>query len=283
MAILAWVTILVGAEPAKVDFDYPIFLAVGPDRTIYVADQYVPAIYKITTDGAVETVYRGTKQYRTPLARPRGLAVTPQGELVVCCPATMDVYRVTSGLAKPVTGKPVKLLNGIETTMGELVQPEGVAIHPDGAIYVSDLKRRAIFRIGKDGKMEKFADVPAPRGIALDKEGNLLVVSHSEAQLKRISPDGKVTNVIEGRPFAFPISICVRPDGNYVITDNYAKALWLVTPAGKAEKLVEGAPLINPTSVASDQEGNLAIADPHAKKIFWLSPDKQFTIAAEAK
>lgn len=268
---------------AKVEFDYPIFLALGPDRTIYVADQNVPAIYKIAPDGAASTVYKGSKQYRTPLNRPRGLAVEKNGDLLVCDAATMDVYRLSKdGKPQPLTGKKIKLLNGIETTMGDIIQPESVAVAPDGTIYVSDLKQRIIFKI-KDGKPVKHAEVPAPRGLAIDKDGSLLVVSHSEAQLRRVAPDGKVTNVVAGRPFSFPISICVRQDGNYVVTDNYSKALWLVTPAGKVEKLVEGDPLKNPTGVAVDSAGNLAIADPHQKKIFWLSPEKKFTTAAEGK
>jgi serine/threonine-protein kinase len=271
--------------PAKVDFGYPIFLAIGPDRTIYVSDQNVPAIYKIASDGTTTTLYRGQKQYRTPLYRPRGLAVEKDGSLVVCDPATMDVYRLApNGKATPMTGKKVKLLNGVETTMGDVfIQPEGIAAADDGTVYVTDLKLRAVFRIGKDNKPIKLADVPAPRGIAIDRDGSLLVVSHSDGQLRRVTRDGKVTAVVGGRPFGFPLSICVRADGNYVITDNYSKALWLVTPQGKVEKLVEGDPLKNPTSVAIDNQGNLAIADPHSRKVFWLSPQKQFTVAAESK
>lgn len=271
------------ADSAKVEFDYPIFLTVGPDRTIYVADQNVPAIYKIAPDGSASTLFKGSKQYRTPLYRPRGLTLDKNGDLLVCDAATMDVYRLSKdGKPQPLTGKKIKLLNGIETTMGDIIQPESVAVAPDGTIYVSDLKQRVIFKI-QDGKPVKHAEVPAPRGLAIDKDGSLLVVSHSEAQLKRVAPDGTVTNVIEGRPFSFPISICVLADGNYVVTDNYSKALWLVTPKGKAEKLIEGDPLKNPTGVAVDSAGNLAIADPHQKKIFWLSPDKKFTTAAEGK
>lgn len=273
------------ADAAKVEFDYPIFLAVGPDRAVYVSDQNVPAIYKIGADGKVATVYKGKKQYRTPLYRPRGIAVDKDGSLIVCDPATMDVFRVLpDGKAIPLTGKKVKLLNGIETTMGDVfIQPEGVAIARDGTIYISDLRLRAVYRIGKDNKPVKLADVPAPRGLALDKDGSLLVLSHSDAQLRRVTTDGKVAIVVGGRPFGFPMSICVRADGNYVVTDNYSKSLWLVTPQGKAEKLVEGEPLKNPTSVALDTDGSLVVADPHKQKVFVVSPTKQVTVKAEAK
>ena len=111
----------------------------------------------------------------------------------------------------PLTGKKTKLLNGIETTMGELVQPEGVAVAADGTIYVTDLKLRAVFKI-EEHKPVKVAEIPAPRGIAVDTDGTLVVVSHSDSQLKRVDPtDGKVTDIVQARPFAFPLSVCVRP------------------------------------------------------------------------
>ena len=83
---------LLGVSPAKVEFDYPIYLTVGPDRSIYVSDQYIPAIYRIAADGKVTTLYKGKQQYRTPLYRPRGLALDAAGNVIVCDPATMGRF-----------------------------------------------------------------------------------------------------------------------------------------------------------------------------------------------
>jgi DNA-binding beta-propeller fold protein YncE len=276
---------LLAADPAVAPFEYPIFVTIGPDRTLYIADQNIPAVFKLTASGEVGALYKGEKRYRTPLYRPRGLAVAQNGDLIVCDPATYDVYRLRpDGKATPLTGRNVKLLDGRETTLGELIQPEGAAVSADGKVYVSDMKYQAIFAIGDDRKPVKVADVPAPRGVAFDTDGTLLVVSNSPAQLKRVDvQSGEVTDVVGARPFRFPMSVCVRPDGQYIVTDNYSKALWLVTREGKASKWVEGEPLQNPTGVACDAEGNLAIADPHQRKIYWLSPEKQFSVAAESK
>lgn len=282
-----WMLLLasVSADAVKVDFDYPAFVALGPEKTLYVADKNAPAIFKITASGQVTTLVKGSREYRTPLYHPRGLALAKTGDLWVCDPATYDILRITpKGEIVPVTGKKTKLLTGKEGTIGTtVVQPEGLAIGGDGSVFVTDMKLRAIFKFTADGKAAKFADVTAPRGLAVDKDGSLVVVSNSSAQLLRVGADGKVTPIIEGRPFQFPMSVCVRPDGTYAVTDNYSKAIWSVTREGKVDKLVEGAPLVNPTGIACDEAGNLAIADSHAKKVFWLSPDKKLTVAAEAK
>jgi sugar lactone lactonase YvrE len=278
------VLLALGAGPAKVEFDYPLYLTVGPDRAIYVSDQNIPAVYKIGPDGSVKTIYRGKKLYRTPLYRPRGLCVEKSGSLLVCDPATYDVFRLSQdGVATPLSGKKTKLLNGMETTLGEFINPEGVVVASDGTIFVTDIKYSAVFRIGADRKPVKHAAVPAPRGLAIDKDGSIVVISMSEAQLRRVAKDGKVTNIVEGRPFGFPLSVCVRGDGNYVVSDNYGRTLWLVTPKGKAEKLLDGEPFKKCTGVAIDEQGNLYVADPEQRKIILVSPEKKLTVVAEAK
>lgn len=280
---------IIAAAPAKAPFEYPIFLTIGPDRSIYVADQDVPAVFRITPDGKVVTLFKGQRKYRTELYRARPLALDANGILLVGDPATMDVYKLgADGKAAPLTGKPVKHLNGMTANVGEFLMPEGVAVGPDGTIYVADLRYAAIFKVPPgSNKPAKLADLPAPHGMVFDRDGTLVVVSHGESNLKRVRTDtGAVTDILAGRLptrkyVPFPLSVCVRPDGNYVVTDNYNRCLWLVSRDGKADVLVEGDPLKKCTGVACDKAGNLAIADPASQKIYWFSPDKKFSVAAE--
>lgn len=282
-------TIAVAAAPAKAPFEYPIYLTVGPDRSIYVADQNLPGVIRITPDGKAVTLFKGQQKYRTELYRARPVALDGKGTLLVGDPATMDVYRLGGdGKPAPLTGKPVKHLNGMTANVGEFIIPEGLAVGADGTIYVADLRYATIFKVAPgSNKPAKLAEVPAPHGMALDRDGTLVVVSHGESNLVRVRADtGAVTNILAGRLpnrkyVPFPLSVCVRPDGNYVVTDNYNRCLWLVTRDGKADVLVEGDPLKKCTGVASDSAGNLAIADPASQKIYWLSPDKKFSVAAE--
>lgn len=280
-AACLWLLVSAGSAEA-VEFQYPIYLAIGPDGTIFVSDQDVPAIVRIAPDRQSSVLFQGSRQYRTPLYRPRGLAVDAQGHVWACDPATMDVYRVgPDGTATPTTGKKIALLDKRETTMGDIVQPEGIVLAPDGTVYVSDLRLHLIYRMGADKKLVELAKVPAPRGMALDKDGTLVVVSHSPNQLVRVDPKtGEVKPIVSARPFRFPLSVCVLPDGNYLVTDNYAKAIWKVTPEGKAEKWIEGEPLINPTGIATDGNGKIVIADPHAKKIFVVADDRKLEVLA---
>ena len=283
-------TILIAAVlcgPAAT-FEYPIFLAVGPDRSIYVSDQDAPAILRIAPDGKVQTLFQAKKQFRTPLYRPRGIAVDAKGIVYVCDPATMDVYRITpDGKAEGLTGVAIKELNGKPGVRGMFVQPEGVAVASDGTVYVSDLRMGEISKLKPGSKKpELVAKVAAPHGMLVDKDGTLVVVSHGESHLRRVDPkDCKVTDVFAGhlpkRKYGpFVLSVALRPDGSYLVTDNYNRCLWAVSRDGKAEVLVENDPLVKVTGVGVDAKGNIAIADPANRKVFWLSPEKKFAVAA---
>lgn len=271
------------ALTAGTSWEYPIFVTTGPEGTLYVSDQNAPAILAVAADGAVRPLFIGSKQYRTPLYRPRGLAVSPAGDLWICDPATFDLYRLPlKGEAAavkpvPVTGDATTLLDGRTTTMGNtFVQPEGIAFAPDGTAYVSDMKLNTIFAVapGKENGRPTpsvVARVAAPRGLLVDADGSLVVVSNSDTPLVRVATkDGTVTPIVTGRKFQFPMSVCRWKDG-YAVTDNYSRAIWSVGKGGEAAKLVDGAPLRNPTGIAALNDA-LFILDSHQRTLYRWSP-----------
>ena len=254
--------------------EYPIFLAAGPEGGVYVSDQNVPAVFRIDAAGKRTVVFRGSRQQRSTLNRPRGLCAAGDGTLYVCDPATYDVYRLTDGRPEALTGKPVKLLDGRTQSLGELVNPEGVVVLAEGVVAVSDLRQRAIFRI-KDGKPEKWADVPAPHGMAVDADGGVVVVSHGDDQLVRVSPTGEVAPVVAGRPFEFPLSVARLSEGGYLVTDNYADCIWKVAADGAVEKWLTDERLANPTGIAVAKDDTVYVADPHRKAIYRIDAERK--------
>lgn len=271
------------AGPAKAPLDYPIFVSLTPDGTLLVADQGGldrSRLFALSPDGNLLTLFTGQKEYRTPVHRPRGVAGSLK-RLLVCDPSTFDLYQLTEGgRPAPVTGKKVKLLNGRETTMGELIQPEGVVELGDGGAAVTDLKLQQVVRVDLAKRsFAKLADVPAPHGIVRDRDGTLVVVSGGENVLVRVDPKGGaatpiVTGRLPERQFApFPLSAAVRPDGQYVVTDNYNRALWLVSRDGKPSVLKGGDPFKKVTGVCCAADGTLFVADPGTPCVWRLRPN----------
>lgn len=260
--------------------EYPLFIAMDAKGDVIVGDQDAPAILRASPDGSVKTLFQASKQFRTPLNRPRGIAVDSSGEAYICDPTTMDVYRLGGG-GNPIglTGRPIKELNGKPGVRGEIIQPEGVAVGADGTVYVSDLRLHTIFKIAKGSKQPvKVATVDAPHGMLLDADGSLVVVSHGESHLVRVKlADGSVTNILpgrlEGKYSPFPLSVARRADGSYLVTDNYNKCLWAITPDGKASVFAQPPEFGKVTGVAVAKDGRIAVADPKNGCIHWLAPD----------
>jgi serine/threonine protein kinase, bacterial len=82
-------------------------------------------------------------------------------------------------------------------------QPSGLAIGPDGALYVTELGGQRVRRISRAGVVSTLAgtggfgstDGPAltasflsPLALAFDAQGNLLVADSGNHKLRKISP-----------------------------------------------------------------------------------------------
>ena len=95
------------------------------------------------------------------------------------------------------------------------VEPFGIAVAPDGVIYVTDGGSHRVRRITLDGRVETlaggvrgFADGPAaaaqfdtPSAIALDAAGVLYVADTGNHAMRRITPDGMVSTLAgDGTP-----------------------------------------------------------------------------------
>jgi len=119
-----------------------------------------------------------------------------------------------------------KASNGPPTPTGDAVrepsfrEPRGVAVAPDGAVYVADALHYSIRRAGPDGNIGPFAgpaerggnygdggpairaELAQPRGIAVATNGAMYIADYYHDAIRRIAPDGTITTVagIPGSP-----------------------------------------------------------------------------------
>ena len=89
------------------------------------------------------------------------------------------------------------------------VEPFGIAVAPDGVIYVTDGGSHCVRRITLDGRVDTlaggvrgFRDGPVtaaqfdtPSAMALDAAGVLYVADTGNHAVRRITPDGMVTTL----------------------------------------------------------------------------------------
>lgn len=148
--------------------------------------------------------------------------------------------------------------------------PYGLAISPNGTIYVSDggvsNRIRSISPAGlvsslaggvegfKDGQ-GAAAELHTPSGLALDAAGNLYVADTGNHAIRKISPQGLVTTLAgTGRPgfrdgpgaqalFNGPVGIAVATvaaGGMVYVADTYNDRIRVITPDGQVATLAGG-------------------------------------------
>ena len=110
---------LTGGTAQAQELNYPLAVAAADDGTLYIADRYLPGVWKVT-NGKTEVYFQGSKKFRTPLNAVRCLAIDKQGRLLAGDSATRDVYRFDeSAKPKPLTG-------------GKIGIPMDIAVAGDG-------------------------------------------------------------------------------------------------------------------------------------------------------
>ena len=127
-----------------------------------------------------------------------------------------------------------------------LSEPFGIAVGPDGAIYLSEGgDMPAIRRVTADGDVETlaggtrgFADGPGssaafdtPSHLALGRDGALYVADTGNHAVRRVTPEGDVSTIAgDGTPGSGdgpgarlngPVGVAVGADGRVLVADTY--------------------------------------------------------------
>jgi sugar lactone lactonase YvrE len=143
-------------------FQSPSGIAIDPDGTIYVTDTGNNRIRKVTSGGVVTTLAgSGTRAFADGTGTgasfnlPRGIAIGPDGTIYVADTGNHRIRKVTSGVVTTLAGGLVGSLNGTGTG-ASFNTPRGIAIGPDGNIYVADWANSSIRKVTPGGVFIKY-------------------------------------------------------------------------------------------------------------------------------
>ncbi len=137
----------------------------------------------------------------------------------------------------------------------------GVAVGPDGQLYVSSRHEGSIYRIAANGNMSVYAQgMGVATGIAFDREGNLYAGDRSGSIFK-ISREREiyVFATLEQSVAAYHLAFDYA-DNLYVSapTTTSSDPIFMVDPEGQITEFYSG--LGRPQGIAFDTEGNLYVA-----------------------
>lgn len=162
--------------------------------------------------------------------------------------------------------------------LGDIMNPTGLALGPDGMMYISSRHTGTIYRSTFDKQMEKFVDgLGVATGIVFDAEGRLLVGDRS-GRIYRVDSHGNVEVLCELEPSVSAYHLAYRPDGYlYVTGPTLASqdAVWRIDGEGNVELFFRG--FGRPQGMAFDRRGRLCVAASYRgwKGIFRLNTKRR--------
>lgn len=179
--------------------------------------------------------------------------------------------------------------------------PSGVAVGPNGNIYISDRDNYRIRMMTPKGEVTTLAGSGFPRffdgapgsyaafklpiGIAMDKNGNIIVADRDNNAIRKVDPNGILTTIagqatadyLDGTgtnaKFKNPCGVAVDSNNNIYVADTYNYRIRKITPEGVVTTLAgsgtntfadgtgTAASFNQPYGLAVDRNNNVFVAD----------------------
>jgi streptogramin lyase len=208
-----------GGPATKATLSNPHSIVLDADGHLYICDIGNHRIRRVDAKTGVITTFAGTGERKptsdgaplagTPLNGPRALDIAPDGTLYLALREGNAVYRIDpkSKTLHHVagTGKQGYTGDGGPAKTAQLAGPKGVAIGPDGDIYLADTESHTIRVIrkktgvietvigdgrrgdGPDGDPERCR-LDRPHGVYVDREGRVYVGDSNNNKVRLLTP-----------------------------------------------------------------------------------------------
>jgi len=217
------------------------------------------------------------------LWQPEGIALDKDGSLYIADNWNNRIRKVSpNGIITTVAGNGWRAKSkgswvgyfsgdGGPATKASLNGPEGVAVGPDGSIYIADGENHRVRKVGRTGMIRTVvggskgivgwveqigandSGVPAleaavgtPTAVAVDTRGTLYFADLNNHRIGKVSPSGIFTCMTDvavsrsygnGIPAAkagvlSPRDVALAPDGSLFIADTFSQVIRKVNPKG---------------------------------------------------
>ncbi|HEY5157274.1 MAG TPA: flippase activity-associated protein Agl23 [Anaerolineales bacterium] len=255
------------------------------------SDPYESLSTPVTPDSVLGSAGSATGQFQAP----REIAVAPDGSLYVADSLNDRIQHLRpDGTVLQAWGTRADLSQGAAPG-GTFNEPWGVAVAPDGSVYVADTWNYRIQKFSADGKfLLMWGTGPAqgkdqfygPRGLAVDSLGRVFVADTGNKRIVIYDGSGNYLGEF-GTPgmqlgqLDEPVDIALDPAGNVYVTDTWNMRVQVFTPdatgldyRATAEWPVAGwygNGLDNKPFITVDASGTVSVTDPELCRVISFS------------
>lgn len=226
-------------------------------------------ISTVAGTGSCCSSWDGEPATQSRLNAPYSVATGLDGSVYISDSANQRVFRVSpSGIMTTVAGGYVRGFSGDggPANQATLNSPRGIAVGPDGSLYIADTGNQRIRRVSPNGIITTVAGTGtygfngdgrpgiettlwAPDGLAVAPDGTVYFADSMNQRIRQIMQDGTVSTVAgtgvlgfsgDGGPanwamLSRPAGVAVAMDGNLYIADTGNNRIRRVSPNGIIE------------------------------------------------
>lgn len=212
------------------------------DGELVVADSGIPGVVNIASNGSRTVIFDSSADNTVDFVAPFGVAVEPDGRIVVTDLALKAVLSVD----RETTVKTI--LSDADTGSGvNFDLPVDVAIESDGQYLIVDLGRKAVIRVNPtNGNRTIVSDADTgmgpgfshPRALAIENTDALVVVDEGLRAVVRVDLTSGDRTIVSnamtgmGDEFRVPYDIAVEADGNLIVVDTAPLSTAFENPRG---------------------------------------------------
>jgi RHS repeat-associated protein len=210
------------------------------DGSVYAATLY-GRIYRIAPDGSRTLVAAGLREPRDLALAADGtlyvaenngnriIAIAPDGSQTVVAGGGTDYFLDLTGAAIPAT-------------QVKLQAPAGIALAPDGGLYIADriLGTGVVRYVDPAGMLSNIDGLFRPFDVELGADGSLYVSHLEDRTLRRMHPDGRIEVVFDRSAGIAPLGLAVRADGSVFVSDLVTMSVIRVDPDGTRTTVAGG-------------------------------------------
>ena len=291
-----------------VTFGYFYGRAIIPDAPSALQPNWPAVVDVLAGDGHAGIADADAAHAR--FSDPFGVAVEADGTVYVADAGDAQRIRRVSvdGVVSTVAGSTAGFADGVGAA-AQFDTPSGIAVGPDGAVYVADTGNNAIRRVTAAGVVSTIAgghsagyrdgivldaEFNGPVGIAVEPSGRIIVADTYNDRIRAIDIHGSVTTLagsgeqghLDGpaldAQFDTPCGVAVDRAGNIFVADSGNGLLRRIDTAGNVstvDPLPPGGFLLRPLSVVVDGDGVLYATDDRGR-IVEVVPGRSTRIVA---